>query len=128
MRALVVDAATTVRIYHREILTSAGFVVEEAMNGLEGLERAMGSAEPPNRFVGDVNMPQMCGYSFPRAIRAEPTLCAVPAIMISTESEAGDADRAFAAGANLFLVRPVRPEVLAAFERSLAGAEEGAGQ
>ena len=38
-RALVVDDATTVRMFHRGILEGAGFVVEEAMNGMEGLER-----------------------------------------------------------------------------------------
>ena len=33
---LVVDDASTVRMYHRQILENAGFVVEEAANGYEG--------------------------------------------------------------------------------------------
>jgi two-component system chemotaxis response regulator CheY len=121
-RALVVDDATTVRMYHRGILEGAGFVVEEAMNGMEGLERALSAAEPPDLLLVDVNMPRMDGYAFLRAVRAEPALCSIPAVMISTEREVADADRAFEAGANLFLVKPVRPDVLGRCARALAGA------
>jgi DNA-binding response OmpR family regulator len=44
--------------------------------------------------------------------------------MISSEREPRDAELGFAAGANLFLVKPVRPESLSAFV--LAMAEPGA--
>jgi two-component system chemotaxis response regulator CheY len=122
MRALVVDDATTVRMFHRGILEEAGFVVEEAMNGIEGLERALAGEVPPDLLVVDVNMPRMDGYAFLRAVRVEPALCDVPAMLISTERARMDADRAFAAGANLFLVKPVRPEALARFALFMTGA------
>jgi two-component system chemotaxis response regulator CheY len=122
LRALIVDDAMTVRMYHRGILEAAGFVVEEAMNGMEGLERALDAALPPDLLVVDVNMPRMDGYAFLRAVRAEPTLRTVPAVMISTECQEADADRAFSAGANLFLVKPVRPEILGRCARALSGA------
>lgn len=122
MHALVVDDATTVRMYHRGILERAGFQVEEAMNGMECLERALGAVMPPDLLLVDVNMPRMDGYALLRAIRAEPTLRSIPAIMISTERETADADRAFVAGANLFLVKPVRPEMLGRCARALTGA------
>ncbi len=121
MRALIVDDATTVRMFHRGILEELGFEVDEAMNGVEGLERALGAAEPPDLLLVDVNMPLMDGYAFLRAVRAEPALRAVPAIMISTEREEHDTDRAFAAGTNLYLVKPVRPEALARFAQVLTG-------
>jgi two-component system chemotaxis response regulator CheY len=123
MRALVVDDATTVRMFHRGILEAAGFTVEEAMNGLEGLERALGGPTPPDLLLVDVNMPRMDGYAFLRAVRAEPGLRDIPAIMISTEREERDADRAFEAGANLFLAKPGKPDALARLARSLAGAD-----
>ena len=130
-RALVVDDASTMRSFHRDILERAGLAVEEAMNGIEALERALAAASPPDLFVVDVNMPHMDGYALLRAMRAEPVLAAAPAIMVSTERQPQDAERGFAAGANLFLVKPVRPEVLARFARALVGlpaqAAEGAG-
>lgn len=121
MRALVVDDATTVRLFHRAILEGAGFVVEEAVNGLEGLERALAAQAAPDLLLVDVNMPRMDGYAFLRAVRGEPALRDIPAIMISTEREAQDTERAFAAGANLYLVKPVKPETLARFARVLSG-------
>lgn len=121
MRALVVDDSTTVRMFHRDILEAAGFTVEEAMNGIEALERALGTAEPPDLMLVDVNMPRMDGYALLQAIRADPALRSVPAMMISTEPEEHDAERAFAAGANLYLIKPVRPEALTAYARALAG-------
>ena len=120
MRAMVVDDATTVRMFHRAALEAVGFVVEDAMNGAEALERAL--MQPPDLMVVDVNMPKMDGYALLRAMRAEPTLEPVPAVMVSTESQSQDAHQAYSAGANLYLIKPVRPDVLARFGRLLAGA------
>lgn len=119
MHALVVDDATTVRLFHRAALEAAGFKVSEAMNGAEALERMLVAA--PDLMVVDVNMPKMDGYTLLRRMRAEPALARVPAIMISTEAAPSDADQAFAAGANLYLVKPVKPPVLARYARMLVG-------
>ncbi|SDN06649.1 two-component system, chemotaxis family, response regulator CheY [Methylobacterium phyllostachyos] len=118
-RILVVDDATTVRMYYRDVLEEAGFAVEEAVNGFEGLEKAV--AESFDLILVDVNMPKMDGYAFLRQGRTMPELQAVPAVMISTESAAQDRDRAYAAGANLYLVKPVRPEVLTEVAAVMAG-------
>lgn len=118
--ALVVDDATTVRKFHRAILEEAGFSVEEAMNGVEALERMLAAPRPFGLLLVDVNMPGMDGYSLVSRLRGEASLAATPVIMISTEREPCDAGRGFAAGANLFLVKPVRPENLAAFARAMA--------
>ena len=113
-RVLVVDDARTVRLYYRGILEKAGIDVTEAENGLEGLEKA--EAASFDLLLVDINMPKMDGYAMLRAIRADP-----PAIMISTEAEGRDAQRAYEAGANVYLVKPVRPEQLRAFAELLMG-------
>ncbi len=119
--ALIVDDATTVRMFVRDILEKAGFAVTEAMNGLEALERALAAASPPDLFVVDVNMPRMDGYALLRAIRAEPALRAIPAVIMTTESQTLDAARAYEAGANLYIVKPGRPDTLTAVARMLVG-------
>ncbi|MBX9750577.1 MAG: response regulator [Roseococcus sp.] len=124
--ALVVDDATTMRKFHRSVLEEAGFAVVEAMDGVAALEQML---EAPRRFglvLADVNMPGLDGYALVRRLRAEATLAALPVIMITTEREPRDAERGFAAGANLFLVKPVRPERLAAVARAIF-APAGAG-
>jgi two-component system chemotaxis response regulator CheY len=109
-RVLVVDDAATVRAYHGAVLRDGGFEVAEAANGYEALEQSL--AEGFALHVVDVNMPQMDGYSYVEAMRREGILSDAPVIMISTEGEAGDAARAYAAGANLYMVKPVDPEQL----------------
>jgi two-component system chemotaxis response regulator CheY len=116
---LIVDDARTVRLYYRGILERAGIDVTEAENGLEGLEKA---AEIfPDLLIVDINMPKMDGYTMLRAIRADIQTRSIPAIMISTEAEGRDAERAYEAGANVYLIKPVRPDQLLAFVQMLVG-------
>jgi two-component system chemotaxis response regulator CheY len=103
-RVLIVDDAPTVRLYHGSILSDAGYAVTEAANGLEALEASLTS--PHDLYVVDVNMPKMDGYSFVSALRAQ-VRSGAPVIMISTEGDDRDAAAAYAAGANVYLVKPV---------------------
>ena len=59
---LVVDDAGLVRLYYRTALEAAGFHVEEAMNGLEALEKLL--TIPVHLMIVDINMPQMDGLTF----------------------------------------------------------------
>lgn len=119
-RVLVIDDAATVRMYHRQILETAGLEVEEAANGYEGLEKALASHF--DLVLVDVNMPKMDGYAFVREVRKSEELRAIPVIMISTEAEASDATRGYEAGANFYLIKPVRPEDLSINVRLMTGA------
>ncbi|MBG0818598.1 response regulator [Planomonospora sp. ID82291] len=104
-RVLVVDDAATVRLYHRQLLSEAAFEVAEAVNGLQAVELALQTAF--DLFVVDVNMPKMDGYACVEALRGPTVGTDAPIIMVSTEDRGPDADRAYAAGANLYLVKPV---------------------
>jgi two-component system chemotaxis response regulator CheY len=116
-KVLVVDDAATVRLYHTKLLGDAGFHVEEAANGLEAVESALTTAF--DLFVIDVNMPKMNGYTCVETLRSATVGTDAPVLMISTEDRPGDADRAYAAGANLYLVKPVAVERLVRVARLL---------
>jgi two-component system, chemotaxis family, chemotaxis protein CheY len=119
-RVLVVDDAGLVRLYYRTALERAGFRVEEALNGLEALEKL--ATMPFDLLIVDVNMPQMDGITFVRSVRSQPLpLASTPALMISTEAGAQDMAAAVAAGANYYLVKPVDPEMLAGYCALLCG-------
>ncbi len=112
MRILVVDDANLVRLYYRKILEEAGFEVEEALNGLEALERLLVS--PADALIVDINMPQMDGVTFLSALRRQALpLSSIPALVTSTESSAGDIATARAAGANFYCVKPIGRDDLA---------------
>ncbi len=119
--ALVVDDATTVRMYHRSLIEAAGWTVIEAENGMEALERALDRTI--DLMLIDVNMPVMDGYRFLDAARTMPHTRDVPAVMISTEAQVHDAEQAFAAGANHYLVKPVKPNILSTLLSFFPGEE-----
>lgn len=120
-RILVVDDAALVRMYYRDALERAGFVVDEALNGLEALEKLL--TEPADLLIVDVNMPQMDGVAFLKVLRRQdlPT-CGIPAVVITTEAGPQDRAAARAAGANFYLVKPVAPEALVAHVELMSGA------
>lgn len=118
-RILIVDDAATVRMYYREILEEAGYKVDEAINGIEALEKALITSY--DLYLVDVNMPILDGYSFIRELRGHADIPQAPAVMISTEAKADDQIKAFEAGANLYIVKPARPEILLNHVRLLLG-------
>jgi two-component system chemotaxis response regulator CheY len=111
---LVVDDAATVRMYHRKMLGDAGWQIEEAVNGVEALEKVMNQPRerPFDLYVVDVNMPKMDGYAFVRELRRLAQVPQAPVLMVSTEAQAHDASAAQDAGANSYLVKPARPAEL----------------
>lgn len=117
---LIVDDASLVRLYYRSILEAAGFRVEEALNGLEAIERLL--VAPADMLVVDVNMPHMDGFTFLNTLRRkELPLAAIPALITSTESGAADFAAARTAGANFYLVKPIDGETLVRFATMFCG-------
>jgi two-component system chemotaxis response regulator CheY len=116
----LVDDSSLVRLYYRDALEHAGYAVDEALNGLEALEKLL--VRPVDLLVVDVNMPQMDGFTFLEVLRRqEPPVASIPALVTSTEAGAGDIAAARAAGANFYLVKPVPQDVLTAYAAMLCG-------
>lgn len=120
-KILIIDDAATVRMYHQSILEATGCQIDEAVNGIEALEKALETQY--DLYFVDVNMPKMDGYQFLRELRAQPQPQA-PAIMVSTEDKDSDRQRAYEAGANYYLVKPVQPQDMLALARLLILTEE----
>ena len=93
--------------------------VSEAENGYDALEKAL--SDDFDLMVVDINMPKMDGFTFCREIRSGDKHKDVPIIIISTESEAEDKMKGFKAGANLYLVKPVKAEILIENAKMLLG-------
>lgn len=121
---LVIDDASLVRMYYRAALEGAGYRVEEALNGIEALEKLPGLGA--DLLVVDVNMPQMDGLSFLRTLRQSAgETASVPALVTSTESREADFLAARAAGANFYLVKPIERDTLVAWAATLCGVSHG---
>ena len=119
-RVLVVDDAGLVRMYYRDVLERAGYEVDEALNGLEALEKLL--VAPADLLIVDVNMPQMDGFTFLKVLRRQDLpVSGTPALVVTTEAGPQDLAAARAAGANFFLVKPVTPEDLIAHVGLMSG-------
>jgi two-component system chemotaxis response regulator CheY len=122
-RVLVIDDAALVRTYYRSALEARGFVVEEALNGLEGLEKLL--LQPFDLAIVDINMPQMDGITFLHTLRSrELPVSGIPVLMISTEAGVQDMAAARRAGANYYLVKPIKQETLAEYAAIFCGAPQ----
>ncbi|WP_332852315.1 response regulator [Duganella sp. S19_KUP01_CR8] len=100
---LIVDDSLTTRMLESSILESAGYQVALAASAEEGLELAR-----KNRyalFLVDVEMPGMDGFGFITEIRADPQLCDIPAMLVTSLDTAAHRRRGAEAGANGYIVK-----------------------
>ena len=119
-RILIVDDANLVRLYYRGILESAGFDVEEALNGLEALEKVL--ADPADMVIVDINMPQMDGITFIETLRRQALpFSSIPVLVTSTEAGAKDFEAVRMAGGNYYLVKPISADVLSSNAKIFCG-------
>jgi two-component system KDP operon response regulator KdpE len=114
-RILVVDDEPQIRRIMRETLTAAGYEVDDARNGLEGLEKVR--QFHPDLVLLDINMPEMDGVEVCRAIRSDSN---VAIIMLTVRKAEADKVAALDAGADDFVTKPFStPELLARVRAAL---------
>lgn len=70
-KVMVVDDSATVRAQVSRALVQAGFEAVEATDGRDALQKVMGPEADSVLIVCDVNMPNMSGIEFLRALRAQ---------------------------------------------------------
>lgn len=122
MQALVIDDSRAVRLLVGNILREQGFEVHEAGDGLQGLERLQDNPEVGLVLV-DWNMPVMDGLEFIKTVRKSRTWDSLRIVMVTTETESEQVQRAMTAGANEYVMKPFTSEVLVA-KLSLLGVFE----
>jgi two-component system, sensor histidine kinase and response regulator len=127
-RVLVVDDTPENCELVRATLEGEGMQVIVALRGEEGI-RAF-EAEQPDCVLMDVRMPDISGFVACQRIRALPGGDAVPIVFLTALRDVDTFDKALQAGADDFLVKPVRPtelliRVQAALKLRRLGAELG---
>jgi two-component system chemotaxis sensor kinase CheA len=100
---LVIDDSLTTRMLEQSILESAGYQVDVAASGEEGLERARRGDY--GLILVDVEMPGMDGFTFIETIRRDPKLRDTPAILVTSRNAPEDKRRGHDAGAQGYVVK-----------------------
>ncbi len=81
-RALVVDDDESARHLVRQLLQDAGWTVDEAVDGRDGLEHV--EASPPDLIILDLTMPRMDGFEFAAAVRRRDKGSDVPILVLTS--------------------------------------------
>lgn len=111
MRALVVDDSKSMRMILAKSLKEVGIEVTEAGDGREALGR-LNAGEQVELMLVDWNMPVMNGYELVCAVRANAMLGDIRIMMVTTETSMEHVQKALAAGANEYLMKPFTKELL----------------
>ena len=110
MKILIVDDDPTTRKLIGLFLKAKGYAVAYAENGLDGIEKI--GMENPNLIITDLNMPFMDGIEFVKSVRADPARAEIPILMVTTEADPEERERAVSVGVNGYLVKPVTAEMV----------------
>jgi len=119
LHILAVDDSHTMRDMIRMALTPEGFTVTMANDGVHGIEVL--EEIQPDAIITDINMPRMDGFGFIAALRSQEKYRAIPILVLTTEAASELKERARAAGATGWIVKPFDPVKLVKALHMIAG-------
>ena len=111
MKILIVDDCQTTRKLLGHYLKTRGYAVVFAENGLDALEKL--GTDVVNLVMTDLNMPYMDGMELIKTLRADPAWSEMPILMVTTENDEEERQKAFSNGANGYVVKPVTGDAIA---------------
>ena len=104
MNAIVIDDSRAMRAILARMLGQLGFKVVEAGDGNEAINQL--DQSKVDLALVDWNMPVMTGYEFLQEIRSNRSFDSMKVMMVTTEQESKQVQRAMDAGANAYLMKP----------------------
>lgn len=107
---MIVDDSASLRQVVGIALRGAGYDALEARDGQDALAKLTG--QKVHLIVSDVNMPNMDGISFVKAVKTLPAYRFTPIVILTTESQAEKKAQAQAAGAKAWVLKPFNPTQL----------------
>ena len=110
-KALVVDDSRAMRMMLSSMLREIGFDVAQAEHGQAGLTHLTSHPDTMVALV-DWNMPEMTGIEMVEAVRRDGSLRSVKLMMVTTESEMSQMQRALGAGADEYVMKPFDSAIL----------------
>jgi len=109
-KALVIDDEASLTMIVRRFLEGAGFRVEAATSGQEGLRKAV--LMQPDVVIVDVMMPEMDGYEVCRRLRKDPRTTRATILVLTARGQLIDKEIALRAGADVHVAKPFRGKAL----------------
>ncbi|OHB73676.1 MAG: hypothetical protein A2W17_00665 [Planctomycetes bacterium RBG_16_41_13] len=102
-KILIVEDSITSRMLLKNILESGGYLVNTAVDGIDGLTKLKTDAY--DLVVSDVDMPRMNGFTLTAKIRANKKLSEMPVVLVTSLSSREDRERGIDVGASAYIVK-----------------------
>jgi len=118
LRVLVVDDNRDAADSCAMLLELSGHRARTAYNGTQALQ--LGENLLPHVVLLDIGLPDLNGYEVARRIRATPWGAHLPLVAVTGWGKEEDRERAFAAGFDHHLTKPVAPEAVASLVTTLS--------
>ena len=119
LKVLAIDDSRTMRGLVKRVMEEAGYACVCAVDGEQGVARFQ--EEDPDVVITDINMPNLDGFGVISAIRSGPANREVPILVLTTESSPHLKDRARAAGATGWIVKPFEDATILSIIRRVTG-------
>jgi two-component system, chemotaxis family, chemotaxis protein CheY len=110
-RLLIIDDNEDLRAFIRVLAEGLGCSAVEAGNGAEGL-KALAEKGPFDAALCDLYMPEMDGFQFVKAVRADPSFKGLKILMSTTATQQHLVKTALDLGADEYLMKPFTRELL----------------
>jgi two-component system, cell cycle response regulator DivK len=121
-RILIVEDQEDNRAILRDLLSSVGYDLIEAIDGAQGVDVAQ--QQRPDLILMDIQLPVIDGYEATRRIKGDAKLKSIPIIAVTSYALSGDEAKARAAGCDDYVTKPFSPrELLAIVRKYLPGGE-----
>ena len=88
-----------------KVLKFNGYVVIEAVDGEEAIEKA--KAEAPALILLDIYLPKMDGYEVAKRLKGDTNLRGIPVIALTAHAMKGNREQALAAGCDDYISKPI---------------------
>jgi DNA-binding response OmpR family regulator len=110
VRILIATPDRDTREMYRYFLEKGGYDVDVAADGQDAIATAL--ARLPSLVITDTWLPQLDGFGLCSRLRQHPSTARVPVVVLTSDAWSATIERAYCAGADVVLVKPVLPAEL----------------
>ncbi|QTA88065.1 response regulator [Desulfonema magnum] len=116
---MIVDDAVSIRGLASMTLENSGYQVIEAYDGKDALEKISG--QKVNMVITDLNMPNMGGLEFIKAMKADSRYRFIPIVILTKENEPDLKHQGRQAGAKAWITKPFKPKTILGVVQKVIG-------
>ncbi len=107
---LIIEDEKLIIVSTQMVLEAAGFCVESATNGEDGIKQAV--AQAPDMILLDIMMPGIDGWETLTRLKADPATAGIPVVIFTAREHSRGHQKSTDMGASGYFRKPFEPDEL----------------